>query len=402
MTYLQLLSRFFLAILSILLIISIYKGITTLPFEGDSINYHIPIAQNIISGNFITQKNIVNIERWYPGASEIILSFFILLGIPLNLFNILAIIIFAIVLYKLGMMFIKNKELSIIYSMSIVTLYGVFRLANTQNIDIWFAIYFILLLMFLEKPKDSLFYYLKLGLFSGLLIGSKYTGPIFFIILTIFYLKSFLHHINIKNLIIFLIPFSIFGLFWYIRNWLITGSPVYPQSILFLKGLEGWHSYLEVPMWQAFIKTPFMMVNAYISELMFWPILFLGIPIFIYLLKKKKNVKPIPSLNKILFIPIFCFIIYLFFPYDNKYEGMVLSIRYIFSTIALLSLVVFVLAEKLKIDKIISTLLVTSVMPVFLNPYRPKMIYFYEPFVFLLSFYAMFKNKLKIKISKHL
>ena len=65
-----------------------------MPSEGDSLNYHIPIAKNILSGNIIFQKNIIEIEQWYPGATEVILGLFILLHIPLNLFNVLAIAIF--------------------------------------------------------------------------------------------------------------------------------------------------------------------------------------------------------------------------------------------------------------------------------------------------------------------
>ena len=347
-----------------------------------------------MSGNFIVQENIVNIERWYPGASEIILSLFIFIGIPLNLFNILAIIILAIVLYKLGRMFLGSKDLSIIYSMSIVTLYGVFRLSNTQNIDIWFAIYFILLLMFLENPKQTLLYFFKIGILSGMLVGSKYTGPIFFLVLCIFYLKPLIKYLKIKNVIVFLIPFFILGAFWYIRNLILTGSPVYPQSIFFFTGLEGWKSYLTVPIWKAFLSTPLMMVNAYISEMMLWPFLFVLIPFLLKILKNRTISKYKKINNKILFIPIICFIAYLFFPYDNKYEGMVLSVRYIFIVISLFSLYFFILVKNLKIDKLISTLLLFSIIPFFLNPYRPKLIYVYEPIVFLISFYLMFKDKI--------
>lgn len=399
MTSLGLISKLFLFVFIILLSIGVYKGVLTLPAEGDSINYHIPIAKNIISGNIFTQVNIINIERWYPGSSEILLSLFILLNIPLNLFNIVAIVFFAIILYRLGIIYLKNKNLSIIYSMSIVTLYGVFRLANTQNIDLWFVIYFLSLFMFLEKPEKKLSYFIKLGFFSGMLIGSKYTGPIFFAVLCIFYFKSLIINLSKKNILVFLIPFCFLGLFWYLRNLIITGSPVYPQSILFFKGLEGWHSYLNVPIWQAFIKTPILMMNAYISEMMLWPLLFISIPIFMLVLKNTDILRYRKINKKILAIPLICFVLYLFFPYDNKYEGMVLSVRYIFSVISLLALFIFILAKNLKIEKIISLLLLISLIPVFINPYMPKLIYLYVPFVFLIFFYKMFRNKLlKFKI----
>ena len=141
------------------------------------------------------------------------------------------------------------------------------------------------------------------------------------------------------------------------------------------------------------------MMNAYISEMMLWPLLFILLPILMLILKKKDFLKYKKINKKILAIPLICFVLYLFFPYDNKYEGMVLSVRYIFSVISLLALYVFIIAKNLKIEKIISSLLLISSIPVFINPYMPKLIYLYVPFVFLILFYKTFRNKLlKFKI----
>jgi len=196
----------------------------SIPREGDSIVYHIPAAKNIVNGNFITQKNVSKtaVSLWYPEASEAILGLFILFKIPLNLFNVLAIFIFFVVLYKLGRLLLKDKNISIIYACSIVNSYGVLRLSHTQNIDIWLAIYFLLLILFLEKPKNKNSYFLLLGIFSGFLIGTKYTGPLYFLILSVFYFKNFIKYIDFHRVILFLIPFSFLGLFWYIRNLILT------------------------------------------------------------------------------------------------------------------------------------------------------------------------------------
>ena len=371
-----------------------------MPSEGDSLNYHIPIAKNILSGNIIFQKNIIEIEQWYPGATEVILGLFILLHIPLNLFNVLAIAIFAIVLYQFGKLFLKNKDLALIFATSIASLYGVFRLAHTQNVDIWLAVYFLLLIILFESPKKNLIYFLKLGFLSGMLIGSKYTGPLLFLILSAVYVKDILKILNFKRLFIFLVPFSVFGLFWYFRNFILTGSPVYPQSLLFFKGLPGWNSYLNSPMWKAFLNTPTQMINAYVSEFMIWPLL--AVFLFIFLLifyKRFFKKKGIASIKKPLFISLLFFLIYLFLPYDNLYLGMVLSMRYTYGLLALIGISIFMITEFLGLSEVLALILLTNTLVLFFPPYHPKFIFIYEPLVLLLLI-VLFREKFKKSVDK--
>lgn len=396
----KIISRIFLAIFLFLIISGFITGINTVPMEGDSLNYHIPIAQNILNGNILFQENIVNIERWYPGASEIILAMFIFFGIPLNLFNVFSIFMFFIVLFKLGQTYLKNNDLSLIFSSSIASTYGVLRLIHTQNIDIWMAIYFLILILLLEKPTNKLTYFLKLGLFSGLLIGSKYIGPFYFLILFIFYIKDLIKYINFKTILCFMLPFFILGGSWYIRNYFLTGSPVYPQSVLFFKGLSDWDSYLSVPMWKAILTTPKLMVDAFIQELMFWPIIFSLIPLLIIYIKKVKKINVDENVKKFLKISLTLFIVYLFLPYDNKYLGMVLSIRYVFNIFTLLTLSSFLLFKYLRQEIGISIIVLANSFVIYLHPYHPKILFIYMPFVFLILIINYFKKDISIKLNK--
>ena len=399
---LKIISRIFLIIFIYFLSVAFVGGVTTLPSEGDSVNYHIPIAKNIINGNFLQQKdvNAMQVGRWFPGSSEIILAIFILSQTPLNLFNILAIIIFAFVLYNLGLNFLKDRDLSLIFSISVASLYGIFRLSHTQNIDIWMAIYFLSLILLLESPKKTFTYFLKLGFFSGMLIGSKYTGPFLFLILFICYFKDLISLLNFKKIIVFLIPFSVFGLFWYFRNFLLTGSPFYPRSFLFFKGIPNWFSYLNNPMWKAIIFTPFDMLNAFVSEFMIWPFLFLIIPLFLLFKKHKNKLKDYFRLKRILIICVFYFALYLFLPYDTKYLGMVLSMRYTFSLWSLIALSVFMISRYYKLEKILSVILLATSFILFLPNYHPKLVFTYVPFVAIYLLASFYKDKLKIKFKK--
>src|SRR4029079_8684789 len=128
-----------------------------------------------------------------------------------------------------------EKNLSIVFGVSIVTLYTMFRWVNTQIIDIWLVMWFMLALGFLQKPEKTLRYFLFLGISLGMLVGSKYTGPIFTLVLAIFYFMRVWKVVNIQRIIVFLIPFVFLGSLWYLRNYLIAGNPLYPQPFLFFK-----------------------------------------------------------------------------------------------------------------------------------------------------------------------
>lgn len=396
----KIISRVFLVIFIFLIVTNFISGINSYPAEGDSLNYHIPIAKNILNGNFIFQTNVINIERWYPGSSEIILAMFIFFNIPLNLFNVFSICILFIVLYKFGKMFLENKDLSLIFSSAIVSTYGILRLIHTQNIDIWMLIYFLILIMLLEKPQNKLSYFLSLGFFSGMIIGSKYIGPLYFVVLFIFYFKNLIKGLNIRKIICFLIPFIIFGGFWYLRNLILTGSPFYPQGFLFFKGIPGWDSYLSNPVWKAIILTPKLMFNAFIQELMFWPIIFSIIPFFIIYLKSYKKKYNLVKITKFLKISLALFLIYLFLPYDNKYLGMVLTIRYILNIFVLLTLSVFMLSKSIKQEISLAIIVLANGVIIFFHPYHPKILFIYMPVLCVFLIINYFKQEIINKVNK--
>jgi hypothetical protein len=97
---LNVLAKISLVIFSFLLLYYGFAGGTSAVWDGDSIAYHIPIAKLILSGKIFNpagQTYSVEVDRgmvFSPGASEIILSLFILARIPLNLLDVAGILIF--------------------------------------------------------------------------------------------------------------------------------------------------------------------------------------------------------------------------------------------------------------------------------------------------------------------
>jgi dolichol-phosphate mannosyltransferase len=357
------------------IITNFFGAFVPVPATGDSFYYHIPVAKNVLNGNIFFQKNIIEIEQWWPGASHIILALFMLFHFPVNLFNVIGTIVFSIALYVLGKEFLKDKTMSLIFSLTISYSYAMFRLPFTQTIDIWLAAYFMVLVVLFENPKKDNKYFLITGFLSGMLVGSKYTGPIFLLALLMVYFKKLVKCINVQRLILFLVPFTLFGISWYIRNLILTGDPFYPQSVLFFKG--PWDSatgYLSIQTWNAILNDPIKLLNALISEFNSWPILFLIIPVFVVYRKAVKISYPMwPKFKRVLWVFALCLLFSLIFPSDKVYIGIVASMRHVFVLHALGVLLVFLVAKYFKKEKAVALISLTNIFVISLHPYHPKL-----------------------------
>ncbi len=239
-----------------------YKGITTLPWEGDSLAYHLPIARNLLSGKY---TNFQSLLEYYPGASEIILAALMATHVPLNLFNLFGWLFLFAVCYKLARHFGLQKESSIVFSAAVAMLTSVVRLIPTQTVDIWLAAFYLYSVLLLERPKNTWRYYLLLGTSVGMVVGSKYSGPLFTLPLIVLYGPRFIRKINIKW-IASLLPICILGLSWYFRNWYFMGAPLYPSSSdsFRLLNWQLWKTPLLLP------NGTFLLIQALLSEYLIW------------------------------------------------------------------------------------------------------------------------------------
>ncbi len=382
----KLLSKIAFAIFAILVIQFIYYGIATSiqgVFESDSVIFHIPIAKQLAKLTFLPANLTLGLG-FIPATAEAILSLFVLIHIPLNLFNVLALVLLFIFSKKIAEVFGLSKEMSIFYAVAISTLQSVLRWPLTQVSDIWLAVFFSAVLYLLMKPKDALNYYLSLGFCSGMLVGMKSSGLIFWVLLIVFFGKSIFRKINFLRLTAFVIPLVLFGFSWYIRNYILTGNPLYPVGFFFLRGDPTYNS-VNSDNWSIvanIIANPkyiFNVGSAIISEFIIWAFS-LAAPI--YLLIKKNS----PSLlKKLSWFAILTFIAFIFF---FPAESLVSNMRHIYPLIIVTVLEVFLLFKNREEKIGILTLLglIGSLMNL---DYHPKLLIL----AMIPVFYLVFVNQ---------
>jgi len=363
--------------------------------DGDSINYHIPLAKSFLDGTILTPEKIEAVPylKYFPGSSEGILAIFFLFRIPMQLFNVVGILFLFIIVYFLGKIFNLGKNLSLVFAVSIATLPAMIRWINMQIIDIWMLGFFTLTFLLLERPRKNFKYFAILGFSCGMLIGSKYTGPIFASVLFIFYFKKIISYLSIKRILIFLIPFSIFGLFWYIRNFIVLGNPFYPQNFLFFRGDN--FGILNNQVWETTITTPGgirMFIDAFFSEYSLW---FFSIILSIFIIFKSFNKRKKSKILFISLIGISNFIIWLFLPSDRHFHIFVSVVRYSFPSIVPIILAAFLYAKEKGKEDVIYLVTFVSLLASPIYKYHPKVLLVVFPIAFIIYFFG--RERLKGK-----
>ncbi|OGM08466.1 hypothetical protein A2159_01460 [Candidatus Woesebacteria bacterium RBG_13_34_9] len=355
----------------------IYQGvINPIPGLGDSWDYHIPISQTILNGSFLHLTDVKLPQWYYPGSSEAINSIFIFFHIPLTLSNVLAVLILLLSLYKLGKVFGLGKLYSFLFSLTFVTLNVILRWINSVNVDIWMAVFFVWALILLENPRKELTYFLKLGFVAGVIIGSKYSGLYIIVVLSLFYTKKIISAVNTKGIIAFIIPFSIFGLFWYVRNYLITGNPFYPTPIFNFPGIEIFNG---LRVYSVTLERPLDIFNALFSEYKMWMFVVLIALIMVFrriiIYKKFK----LDQMYMLYLLGLVNFIIYFNFPSDYPKSVMVSSLRYSYTSFIPLILAVFLQMKKLKKEELLGYFSIGNMIMVMSLNYHPKLVLIYLP-----------------------
>lgn len=386
---LKVLSRIGLVVFIYIVIYKFFIGFTAIPSEGDSVDYHIPIAQNIASGNYFNLNYYKMPQYYYPAVSEAVLALFILLKIPLGIYNVVAVVILFFVLIKLGEVFKLSKNFALMFSLTICTLGAITRWLDTQIIDIWVAIFFSVTLILLQSQKRRAREYFLIGLFLGALVGSKYTGFLYGGILLIFYLRSLIRNLSYQKIFAFVLTFFIIGTPLYVRNFLIMHNPFYPVDNPFFEG----KLVFSERVWSVMRNYPLEKFNAFFSEYKLWILSVFSLPFFL----KIKNGFSHDVSKKVFIlcgIGLSNFFIYLTFVSSHQEWIMVSVMRYAFPVFIPLILSVFVIAQFKKWQAWLSYFAFMGMIIFNSFAYYPKLLLILVPVCFV-SFYILEKKGYK-------
>lgn len=277
----------------------LWRGLTTVPWEGDSLAYHLPIAGLISEGRIWQAKSFVSFLYYYPATAESIIAAMMKTHIPLNLFGWLGWIV---------LFWLCKRWAGITFAVSVALLPSVLRLIPTQTVDIWVAVFWLMSYLAL-KNKSVLS-----GLFLGLLVGTKYSGLFLAGALMLVFYRELFYKFNLKSLFFGFLGFMVGGM-WYLRNWIVMGNPLYPSSLL------GWigdpnFKLLNWQAWMTVVHYPVKFLTALNSEFLLWWLA-------VVLVFKK--------INKLSIIVVLNLILYLFSP--SWPENVLSDLRYLYPVI---------------------------------------------------------------------
>lgn len=218
------------------------------PCDSDSLWYHLPMVAEWIRNHSIRPSaSIPLMARAYPGAREAILTW---LSMPLTSEN-LALFFLAEVPALFAALYAICRQFQISEAVSL-SMAGLFLLgpeiaaqAYTQKNDLFFALTFLLTLLFMVRwlRTGLLRYCVPAGLAGGLLCATKFSGPVYALVLVAILAGAWLLEAKEASgsrswgnglLAISLISVLAIAISapWYIRNLLYLRNPFYPRSVV--------------------------------------------------------------------------------------------------------------------------------------------------------------------------
>ena len=222
-------------------------------WDYDSLAFHMPFVANMIqtqSVNDVYFSALSGAIGYYPLNIEVILtSFTLFLGSDnfLNSLNLVFALCLFFVCYLTFRELNASKKISAFATLAFLSLPVVVRQIGTLKIDIFFMFMFASLILFLIRyaKNKNISDLILFSLSGGMFLGSRYLAIPYLVLPLIFMAilivgnfkkngKKTISHLMLSGFLVLLL-----GGYWYIRNFIITGNPIFPTAILGFPGLKN-------------------------------------------------------------------------------------------------------------------------------------------------------------------
>lgn len=245
-----------------LLFAKAFNAALQVPLEYDSIAYHLPfVAKWLQTGtlNHLYYSAFAGPISYYPGNYEL-LDLWSFLPFQndffANLINFPLFVILGVVIWRILRNFGIDKNTALI-STAIPFYMPIFlHQAGLPLVDLFFVLIFAISIYFLQEisinqEKEKYSNFLLFGLSIGLFIGTKYLGLVYGALMVLLLVGIAFYHAKNKKIklckagFITIAGILFTGSFFYIRNWIDSGNPLFPVDVNF-SGINIFEGYQGV------------------------------------------------------------------------------------------------------------------------------------------------------------
>lgn len=230
-----------------LYLVAVMQGISEPPVGYDSLVYHLPMAVEWSKTGQLLPLSFPTFLGYMPGGAELLMAFNLMTwqsDMYVSIIQFPFLLLTALAVYQIGRT-LGARRLAAAIGAALVFAVPVFvKEIQRSYVDIIFmALVMITLAYALKYWRQPTWVNLALGaMAAGLAAGVRFTAFHFLLPVLIFFLLGFIFARQtqpvrrrlwpvVKKIGAFVLIAVIAGGYWYIRNWIITGNPIYPSPL---------------------------------------------------------------------------------------------------------------------------------------------------------------------------